>query len=228
MTTDPQSPKKVWLWWSSGKDSAWALHQLRANPAYEVVKLVTTVNQSFQRVAMHAVRVELLRAQAAALNLPLEIVNLPWPCDNRTYESAVRQATETASAAGVEVMAFGDLFLEEVRAYREALFHPLGFETVFPLWGLDTTALAAEMVASGLRAILTCVDPRVLDESFAGRTFDPSLLADLPASVDPCGEQGEFHTFAMAGPMFEQPLAVTAGERVLRDGFIFADLLSAE
>jgi uncharacterized protein (TIGR00290 family) len=216
---------KALLAWSSGKDSAWALHVLREERAVEVVGLLTTLNEAYDRVAMHAVRAELLRAQAEAAGLPLWPVMLPWPCSNAQYEAAMGAALERARADGVEAVAFGDLFLEDVRRYREERMRGSGLEPLFPLWGQPTDALARRMIAGGLRARITCVDPRQLDASFAGRAFDAALLADLPPSVDPCGERGEFHTFTVAGPMLAREVRVRAGEVVERDGFVFADLL---
>ena len=177
---------------------------------------------------MHGVRQTLLLAQAEAIGLPLEIVPLPWPCDNPTYAEAVALAVKKAAGLGVEVMAFGDLYLADVRAYREAMFHPLGMQTLFPIWGLDTAQLAREMVASGLQATITCLDPQVLAQRFAGRLFDDTFIDELPDSVDPCGEGGEFHTCVTAGPMFQWPLTVALGETVERDGFVFTDLLLVE
>ena len=216
------------LAWSSGKDSAWSLHVLRAAGEVEVVGLLTTINAAFDRVAMHAVRTELLRAQADAAGVPLWPVPIPWPCSNDAYEAAMAAALERAQADGVTAVAFGDLFLEDIRRYREERLRPLGIEPLFPLWGRPTAPLAAEMIAGGLRARLTCVDPKQLDPRFAGREFDAALLAELPGGVDPCGERGEFHTFAYDGPMFRRPVAPRAGEVVARDGFVFADLLPAE
>lgn len=216
---------KVWLSWSSGKDSAWALHVLRSDPDVEVVGLLTTINQTADRVAMHAVRRELLEAQGQAAALPLFFVNLPWPCSNETYEERMAAACNRAIAAGVEAVAFGDLYLEDVRAYRERQMAQVGLCPLFPLWGRDTGSLANEMVNAGLRAVLTCVDPRRLDRSFAGRCFNRRLFEDLPTDVDPCGEGGEFHTFVHSGPMFDSSLAVEIGETVERDGFVFADVV---
>ena len=218
---------KIWLSWSSGKDSAWALHELGASRDFEVTHLLTTVNRTASRVAMHAVREELLEAQAAAAGLPLVRVPIPSPCSNAEYEEAMGAAMAQARAEGIFHVAFGDLFLEDVRRYREEKLSAVGMTPVFPIWGRETHLLAREMVAGGLRAYLTCVDPRQLDRRFAGRSFDASLLDDLPAAVDPCGEKGEFHSFAFAGPMFSAPLAVAPGEIVERDGFVFADLLPA-
>jgi uncharacterized protein (TIGR00290 family) len=218
---------KALLAWSSGKDSAWSLHELRAAGEVEVVGLLTTINQAFDRVAMHAVRSELLRAQADAAGLPLWPVPIPWPCSNAEYEAAMSAALDRARGDGIDAVAFGDLFLEDIRRYREERLAPTGIRPLFPLWGRPTAALAAEMVTGGLRARLTCVDPRALDGSFAGRDFDAALLATLPPSVDPCGERGEFHTFAYDGPMFSRPIPIRSGEVVTRDGFVFADLLPA-
>jgi uncharacterized protein (TIGR00290 family) len=214
----------VVLAWSSGKDSAWALHTLRQDPALTVVGLLTTVNAAHDRVAMHAVRRVLLQAQGRAAGLPVHVVDIPYPCPNETYEAAMAAAVGRLRADGVQAMAFGDLFLEDVRRYRETRLLGTGIAPLFPLWGRPTRALAEEMIDGGLRARLTCVDPRVLPASFAGRAFDRALLADLPPSVDPCGENGEFHSFAWDGPMFGRPVPVTPGVVVERDGFVFADL----
>jgi len=217
---------RVLLSWSSGKDAAWALHTLRQAGQFEVVGLLTTLNQAFGRVAMHAVRRSLLEAHADAVGLPLLPVPLPWPCSNGEYEAATAAALEEARDAwGITHIAFGDLFLEEVRAYREQQLVGTGLTPLFPLWGMPTRHLAYEMVSSGLQARLTCVDPRRLSPEFAGRAFDAALLQDLPRDVDPCGEAGEFHTFAWDGPMFGQPISITVGETVERDGFVFTDLL---
>jgi uncharacterized protein (TIGR00290 family) len=217
--------EKALLAWSSGKDSAWALHVLRAQDEIEVVGLLTTIEAARERVAMHAVRAELLRAQAAAVGLPLTEVPLPWPCSNTQYEAATNAAFAEARAAGVTVVAFGDLFLEDIRRYREEGLAATGLRPIFPLWRQPTDALARRMIAGGLRARLACVDAQKLAQSFAGRDFDEALLAALPASVDPCGERGEFHTFVYDGPMFERPVPIRGGEIVERDGFVFADLL---
>ena len=215
---------RVLLSWSSGKDSAWMLHVLRQRGDLELVGLLTTVNEAFERVAMHAVRRELLTAQADVAGLPLLEIPLPWPCSNEVYERRMSAAVAAARAGGVTYVAFGDLFLEDVRAYRERQMSGTGLTPLFPLWGLDTATLAREMIASGLRARLTTVDPRHLPASFAGREFDMSLVDDLPAGVDPCGERGEFHSFCYDGPMFRQPVPIAAGDVVERDGFVFADL----
>lgn len=218
---------RVTLAWSSGKDSAWTLHALRRDPRFTVVGLLTTVNAAHDRVAMHAVRRRLLEAQAVAAGLPLRVAEIPYPCPNETYEAVMAEAVTALKADGVEAMAFGDLFLEDVRRYRERQMSGTGLELVFPLWGRPTGELAIEMIEGGLRARLTCVDPRALPASFAGRGFDRALLRDLPSVVDPCGENGEFHTFAWDGPMFARPVRVEPGEVVERDGFVFADLIPA-
>jgi uncharacterized protein (TIGR00290 family) len=216
---------KAWLAWSSGKDSAWALHTVRQNAEFEVVALLTTVNEKYSRVAMHAVRESLLEMHADAAGLPLIKVPIPSACTNEIYEQAMSAAMMRAKADGVTHVIFGDLFLEDVRAYREKQLARCDVRPVFPLWGRATRELAEEMIAGGLSAYLTCVDPRKLDRSFAGRKFDAELLRTLPADVDPCGENGEFHSFVDDGPMFKQAILVTPGEIVERNGFVFADFL---
>ncbi len=215
------------LSWSTGKDSAYTLHVARAAGDVEVVGLLTTVTAAYDRVSMHGVRRALLERQAEAAGLPLTVVDIPSPCPDAVYEQAMAAALDGARAAGVTCVVFGDLFLADLRAYRERRLAEAGMSGVFPLWQRDTAALAREMTAAGLRAHLTCVDPRRLPGSFAGRTFDDRLLDELPGDVDPCGENGEFHTFASAGPMFTAPIPVVAGEVVERDGFVFADLVPA-
>ncbi|SRR5579862_3964528 len=217
--------KRILLSWSSGKDSAWALHVLRQQPEYEIAGLLTTFNQEFDRVAMHGVRRALVERQAEAVGLPLWTVPLPWPCSNEQYETLMAKVCTDALQRRIEGVAFGDLFLEDVRAYREKQLSGTGLEPMFPLWGMSTHALAREMIATGLKATLTCVDTRKLDISFAGRSFDEKLLMELPAEIDPCGENGEFHSFAHAGPMFSTEIPIEAGEIVIRDTFAFADLL---
>jgi uncharacterized protein (TIGR00290 family) len=216
--------KRVLVAWSSGKDSAWMLQVLRRLPDVEIAGLFTTMNAQTDRVAVHGVRAELLEAQARAAGLPLYRIALPYPCSNATYEAALARFLSTA---GVTHVAFGDLFLEDIRRYRERQFAALGIEPLFPLWGLPTQALAGEMVAAGLRAWITCVDARQAPREWAGRCFDAEFLADIPAGIDPCGERGEFHTFAFAGPMFRAPLATRVGEVSERDGFVYADVLSS-
>ena len=215
------------LAWSSGKDSAWALHELRRAGEVDVVGLLTTVTDPFARVSMHAVREELLDRQAAAVGLPCRKVRIPWPCPNDRYEAEMGRALAEARAEGISHVAFGDLFLEDVRAYRESKLAGTGVAPLFPLWGRDTARLAREMIDGGLRAVLTCVDPRQVSRALAGRAFDASLLADLPPGVDRCGENGEFHSFVWDGPIFAAPLAVVPGEIVEREGFVFADVLPA-
>ena len=221
--------KRILLSWSGGKDSAWALHVLRRQGEYEVVGLLTTINEQFRRVAIHGFREELLEMQAESVGLPLWKVDLPFPCSNEEYEARMAAVCERAVAEGLHGIAFGDLFLEDIRAYRVARLAGTGLEPIFPIWtpslGVTTAELAREMIAAGLRAYLTCIDPRVLSESFAGRSFDAALLADLPPEADPCGERGEFHSFACAGPMFTRTIRVIPGERVQRDNFVYADLL---
>lgn len=219
---------KILVSWSSGKDSAWMLHVLRQMHPEAVIGLLTTTNSAFDRVAMHGVRRDILEAQAAAVGLPLHVVPLPWPCSNEDYERLMGAAVAGFVRDGITHMAFGDLFLDDVRAYREARLAGSGLTPLFPLWKTtDTRTLATTMIDGGLRATLATVDPRTLDASFAGRAFDRALLADLPAIVDPCGERGEFHTCVWDGPMFRHPVPIAAGEVVIRDGFAFADLRRA-
>ena len=221
------SKRKTLLSWSSGKDYAWALHTLQNDPTIELVGLLTTLNQSAQRVAMHGVRRQLLRAQGRAAGLPIWEIDLPERCSNEVYQEIMRSTLARAKADEVEIMAFGDLFLEDVRDYRIDNMRGTGIEPLFPIWGIPTDELSQTMTSSGLSAILSCVDPKQLDPSFVGRTYDDQLLANLPESVDPCGEKGEFHTFVTAGPMFSAPIDVIVGERVERGGFHFADILPA-
>jgi uncharacterized protein (TIGR00290 family) len=216
---------KALLSWSSGKDSAYTLAEVRRTGELDVVGLLTTVTRDVDRVSMHGVRRELLEQQAAAAQLPLRTVEIPLRCPNAVYEQAFATELARAHAAGIDRVVFGDLFLADIRAYREAQLASLGMVGVFPLWGRETRALAREMIASGVGARLTCVDPRQLDRAFAGRRFDDALLDELPPGVDPCGERGEFHTFTTDGPMFTHAIEVTPGEIVARDGFVFADLL---
>jgi uncharacterized protein (TIGR00290 family) len=213
--------------WSSGKDSAWSLHEVRRSGRFEAVGLLTTVTRTFGRVSIHGVREELLRRQAEEAGLPLRTVSIPHPCSNAVYEESMLAELARAREEGVTHVVFGDLFLEDVRAYRETLLERARLSGVFPLWGRDTATLVREMLAGGLRAVIVCVDPEKLPERFAGRELDQSLLAELPTAVDPCGERGEFHTFARAGPMFLDPIRVRRGEAVPRDGLVFVDLLES-
>jgi len=209
--------------WSSGKDSAWTVHVLRQR-GVEIGGLLTTINEAAQRVAMHAVRVDVLQAQADALDLPLWQIPIPSPCPNEVYERAMAAAVQRALAEGFKQIAFGDLFLEDVRRYREERLAGTGLTPLFPLFDADTPALAREMIAAGVRARITCLNPKVLDRSFAGREFDAALLAELPPGVDPCAERGEFHTCAYDGPMFSHPVPIETGITVERDGYVFTDL----
>lgn len=215
--------KRVLLSWSSGKDCAWALHVLRQMPDLEVVALLTTVNAEFDRVAMHGTRRTVLEAQATAAGLPLWSIPLPWPCTNEIYEARMAEACQRARDEKIDAVAFGDLFLRDVRAYRENQLKDTGLEPLFPLWDIPTDKLAREMIAGGLRAKLVCADTEQLPGAFSGRDFDLNLLEELPASVDPCGERGEFHSCVYAGPMFSAPIAMQAGEVVQRDRFVYAD-----
>ncbi|MDO7844487.1 Dph6-related ATP pyrophosphatase [Sphingomonas immobilis] len=217
----------VLMCWSGGKDSCVALHDLQRADEWRVTGLLTTVTRDYDRISMHGVRAELLDRQAAALGLPVERVFIDAGTDNGGYEAAMTAALDRHRAAGTRHVAFGDLFLEDIRAYREAMLQPLGLEAVFPVWGRDTRAFAEAFIAAGFRAVLVCVDLSVLDASFAGRAYDAALLADLPPGVDPCGENGEFHSFVFDGPDFAAPVAIEIGETVIRDGFAFRDLIPA-
>lgn len=219
--------KKVLLSWSSGKDSTWALHVLRQQNEFDVVGLFTTVNQVHDRVAMHAVRCELLMIQAQHTGLPLEVIEIPDPCSNEDYEVRMAAFVTRCQQRKIDCFAFGDLYLEEIREYREQKMAGSGIDVIFPLWGSATAELSQTMIDGGLRAYLTCIDPRRLDAKFAGREFDRALLGELPEDVDPCGENGEFHSFVFAGPMFDGDIDVSLGEVVERGGFVFADLLSS-
>jgi uncharacterized protein (TIGR00290 family) len=215
---------KALVSWSSGKDSAFALHEARARGLVDVVGLLTTITDAFGRVSMHGVREALLDRQTEELGLAAIKVRIPSPCSNQVYEREMSEALEVAKRDGVTHIVFGDLFLEDIRAYRELQLAEAGLQGVFPLWRRNTVNLAREMLDAGVSARLTCVDPKQLARGFAGRVFDAALLGDLPASVDPCGENGEFHTFVTAGPMFKNRIDVRLGEIVDRDGFVFADL----
>jgi len=220
--------RKALLSWSSGKDSAFALHEVLRSELCEVVGLLTTVTGEFSRVSMHGVREELLDRQAGSVGLPLLKVVLPHPCSNEQYEQAMRPVLERARSEGVQAVVFGDLFLDDIRNYRESRMMAVGIECVFPLWHRDTRELAQEMIGAGLRARICCLDPRKLDRSFAGREFDSELLSALPPAVDPCGEHGEFHTFVTESPEFHVPVTVKVGETVEREGFVFTDLVPSE
>ncbi len=222
-----KSPARAWLAWSSGKDSLWALHVARDMPHIEVVGLLTTVTAAYSRVSMHGVREALLEAQAEALGLPLHRAPIPTPCSNETCEEIVGRCLEQAAAQGVTKVVHGDLHLADVRAYRERQLARANMEAVFPLWGRDPRALALEMIEGGVEAYITCLDPRYVPRSLAGRRFDGDLLDALPDGVDPCGENGEFHTFACGGPGYVRPIAVSIGETVEREGFVFTDVLPA-
>jgi uncharacterized protein (TIGR00290 family) len=220
--------KKTLVSWSSGKDSAWTVHVLRQQPDVHIAGLLTTINESAQRVAMHAVRDDVLQAQADALGLPLWRIPIPSPCPNEVYERAMAEAVARAVGEGFTHVAFGDLFLEDVRRYREDRLAGSGLTPLFPLFGADTAVLAREMIAGGLRARITCLNPKVVDRGFAGREFDAALLLALPAAIDPCGERGEFHTCAYGGPMFSHEVAIETGITVERDGYVFTDLMIAD
>jgi uncharacterized protein (TIGR00290 family) len=215
----------AWMSWSSGKDSALALHEARAAEGLEVVGLLTTVNATFDRVAMHGVRRALLEAQAAALGLPLHVVDLPWPCPNEVYEQKMAVAIDEARRAGIEAMVFGDLFLEDIRRYRETALEGTGMTPFFPLWRRPTPDVARSLIELGFRAVIVCVDPAQAPREIAGRWYDAALLEELPSGVDPCGENGEFHTVVVDGPGFALPVDVEVGEVVERDGFVFADVV---
>jgi uncharacterized protein (TIGR00290 family) len=225
---DSLPPPRAFLSWSSGKDSAFALIEARQQGLADVVGVLTTLNSAFDRVAMHGVRRELLQRQVVALGLPVIAVDLPWPCSNEDYERLMAGAVGAVKGQGVAHMVFGDLFLGDIRAYRERQLAQVGMAAIFPLWGRDTARLAREMIDAGIVAHLVCIDPKQLPAGFAGRPFDHELLRDLPANVDPCGENGEFHTIVTDGPMFAAPIEVVPGEVVERDGFVYADFLPAD
>jgi uncharacterized protein (TIGR00290 family) len=218
-------PPKAFVSWSSGKDSAFALHVARLEGVAEIVGMLTTVNEVHDRVAMHGVRNALLDRQIAAVGLPAIKVNIPSPCPNEVYEARMEDACTEIKEQGIEHIVFGDLYLEDIRAYREEKLGAVGMTPLFPLWRRDTAKLARDMIAGGLVAHIACLDPGRLDRRFAGRRFDRSLLEELPDDIDPCGENGEFHTAVSAGPMFRAPIAVSIGETVERDGFVFTDII---
>ncbi len=215
--------KKILLSWSSGKDSAWSLKELETRPDLEVVGIFCTVNEAFDRVAMHAVRLEILNLQADRVGLPLDVINIPYPCSDREYAARMGDFVQGAVRRCIDGFAFGDLFLEDIRQYRIDKMADTGIEPMFPLWKVDTRELSQEMIAGGLRAKVTCVDPKKLPPEFAGREFDRSFLKDLPRDIDPCGENGEFHTCVYDAPSFSHAIDLVAGDVVTRDGFVFAD-----
>jgi uncharacterized protein (TIGR00290 family) len=217
--------KRVALSWSSGKDSAWTLHLLRQRPDIQVAALITNFNSEADRVAMHAVRRALVEAQAERTGLPLWAVELSWPCSNSEYEDRMRAVCQRATAEGITAVAFGDLFLQDVRDYRIRQLQGTGLEPLFPLWQIPTDQLSHGMIAAGVKAKITCVDPSKLEKSFVGQDYDLRLLQALPAAIDPCGENGEFHTFVYDAPVFSRPIGVRTGEVIEHDGFVFADLL---
>ncbi|HEY7296387.1 MAG TPA: ATP-binding protein [Xanthobacteraceae bacterium] len=217
--------RKALVAWSSGKDSAWALHEMRRAGDYEIVGALTTMTDTFNRVSMHGVRHDVLVAQLESAGLPPTIVRIPFPCPNDLYESRMAAALADAKAAGVTHVIFGDLFLEDIRRYREQMLAGTGITPLFPLWSRPTLPLAREMIAAGVESYIVCVDSKQLPKAFAGRRFDAQLLADLPPGADPCGENGEFHSCVVAGPMLARRLSVTVGETVERDAFIYTDLV---
>ena len=223
--SESRIPKDVLFCWSGGKDSAMALHALQSAHGHRVTALLTTITEEYDRISMHGVRRVLLERQAVSIGLPLHTVMIPPQCINATYEARMKEALNEHRTRGVQRVAFGDIFLEDLRLYRERNLVQLGMEALFPIWKRDTRELASEFLRLGFQAITVCIDPRVLDPSFAGRVLDESFFADLPAGVDPCGENGEFHTFVFDGPVFRTPIRFVTGEKVLRDGFYFCDLL---
>ena len=217
--------KKTMMSWSSGKDSAWAFYKLLQNPKIEVVGLFCTVNRKFKRVAMHGISIELLLQQAKRIGLPMELIEIPYPCNNEEYEKIMAQFVKKAKNNHIEYFAFGDLFLEDIRNYRAQKLYSCGIKPIFPIWGSSTDALAKEMINNGLKTIITCIDPKQIPQRFIGKEFNEIFLESLPKSVDPCGENGEFHSFVYDAPMFSKPIQVSVGEIIHRDNFIFADLI---
>lgn len=217
--------KKILLSWSSGKDSAFCYNKLREHPGYEVAGIFCTLNEKYSRVAMHGVRAELLKAQAVQLDLPLHIINLPDKCCNSDYERIMGEFVERMFAAGIVGFGFGDLFLEDVRAYRQRALAGSGIAAMFPLWGIDTKVLAGEIIRCGFKAVITCVDPKQMDADFVGREYDSDFLAELPVGVDACGENGEFHSFVYSAPCFKKDIKIAVGDKIMRDGFAFCDVV---
>ena len=217
--------KRTLLSWSSGKDSAWALHKLQQSKEIEVIGLFTTINRVHRRVAMHAVSNRLLRAQAQAVGFPLEELEIPYPCSDAEYAQVMERFLAEAATHDIEKIAFGDLALEEIRRYREQKMRHTGIEPLFPIWGIPTNDLSKELIEVGFRMLITCIDPRSVPREFIGREYDKTFLEELPDHVDPCGENGEFHTFVFDGPIFKAPLQVKPGRIVERDGFVFADVV---
>lgn len=219
--------KNTLMSWSSGKDSAWALHTLQQDPEYNIKGLFCTINKEFERVAMHGVRIDLLKRQAEQIGLPLDILELPYPCSNEDYEQIMGEFIQRIKGDGIEYIAFGDLFLEDIRAYREEKLKGTGITPVFPLWDIPTNQLCRDMVAGGLKTVITCVDPKQAPRELAGQQYNSAFLDNLPDSVDPCGENGEFHSFVYDGPMYTNAIDINVGEIVERDGFVFADIFAA-
>ncbi|MEB8432165.1 adenine nucleotide alpha hydrolase [Cocleimonas sp. KMM 6892] len=217
--------QKILLSWSSGKDSAWALQQLLQNPNVEVVGLFSTINKDADRVAMHGVRVELLEAQAASIGIPLEIIEIPDPCSNNDYETIMSDFIEAAKKKHIECIAFGDLYLEDIRRYREQQLAGTGIEAIFPIWGLDTDNLSRILLDNGIKAVISCVDSKQLSEDFVGRRYNTSFLQDLPETADPCGENGEFHSYVYDAPMFKHAIEITLGKTFKKDPFVYIDVL---
>ena len=218
--------KKTLMSWSTGKDSAWTYYQLQKNPNYEVLGLFCTVNQKFERTAMHGVRIELLKKQAQAMNMPLDIVEIPYPCSNADYEQIMESYIHKVKKKGIEYFAFGDLFLEDIRAYRVKQLKNTGIEAIFPIWQSNTEELASKIIEMGFEAITTCIDSKKLDTNFVGRYYNSTFLTELPSTIDLCGENGEFHTFVFNAPMFKQKIPISVGEIVTKGDFIFADIQS--
>ena len=216
--------KKTLMSWSTGKDSAWAYYQLKNQPEYDLVGLFCTINKVFSRTAMHAVRVQLLQMQANSIGLPLDIIEIPYPCSNAEYEGIMQDFVDDAKSRNIECFAFGDLFLQEIRDYRIKILKDTGIMPIFPLWNQATDKLAMEMINGGLKAVITCVDPKQLNDNFVGQDYDQAFLNALPENVDPCGENGEFHSFVFDAPMFNKKINISVEEKVERDGFVFVDV----